>query len=201
MSMPRLPAMPAISRLELVPISVIEPASVVRCAIGSIISLAGIDRVCSSCLLAGISMATIGVVFIRPEATPTGAASRRSACGALVTVSSSLRVTRATTPVCTTPLAITSMAPTVITPPLLRPENSSRAGAMPSSPAITIADPRATTGRTQPAVITTRVATTRTAATTITCHPRPRRVPTIRRTRRHPPVTSGRHNPTVLRAA
>ncbi len=113
--------MPAISRFELVPIRVIVPHNVVMWAIGSITCRAGMFRVCSRLLVAGMSIATIGVVFISAEPTPTGAASRRSACSAVTTLASSVRVIRATTPVWTTPLAITSMAPTVITPPLLSP--------------------------------------------------------------------------------
>ena len=93
---PAVPAMPAMSRLELVPMSVIEPASVVTWATGRSTSRAGTSRVCSSSFDAGISMATIGVVFIRPEATPTGTTNRRSDWRAVVTVASSSHVTRVT---------------------------------------------------------------------------------------------------------
>ena len=67
------------SRFELVPMRVTDPASVVTCAIGSSTSRAGTFRVCSSSLDAGISMATSGVLFIRAEAMPTGTSRRRSA--------------------------------------------------------------------------------------------------------------------------
>ena len=151
------------------PISVIEPASVVMWAIGSITSRAGMLRVCSRPLVAGISMATIGVVFISADATPTGAARRRNACCAVSAWASNRRVIRDTTPVCTTPLAMTSIAPTVITPPLLSPPYSAEAGAMPRMPATTSAQPSAITGRTMPSVITVRVATTITAPARV-CH-------------------------------
>ena len=124
------------------------------CAIGSMTSRAGMSRVCSSCLVAGMSMATIGVVFISADATPTGTPSRASAWLDDLAVASRNRVIRDTMPVCTTPLAMTSMAPTVITPGLLSPANSCDAGAMPSIPASTSAPASAITGRTRPVVIT-----------------------------------------------
>ena len=92
-------AMPAISRLELVPTSVMLPARVVAWAIGSRTCRAGIALVCCSSLTAGISMATIGVVLMRADATPTGTIRRRSVWDAVVTVDSNRHVTRETTPV------------------------------------------------------------------------------------------------------
>jgi len=68
--------MPAMSRLELVPISVAEPASVVACATGSSTPRAGTPDWRSSSLAAGMSIATIGVVLISAEATPTGGTRR-----------------------------------------------------------------------------------------------------------------------------
>ena len=58
------------SRLELVPISVAEPASVVACATGSNTPRAGMPDRCSSSFVAGINMAMIGVVLISPDSTP-----------------------------------------------------------------------------------------------------------------------------------
>lgn len=115
-STPLAPAIPAISRLELVPMRVIEPARVVTCAIGSSTSRAGIPRLCSNCFDAGISIATMGVVFISAEPIPTGNISRASACWAVSTVARSLHVTRVTAPVWTIPMAITTIPATVITP-------------------------------------------------------------------------------------
>lgn len=69
----------AINRLELVPIRVAEPASVVTCAIGSRTPRAGTPDCCSSSFAAGMSIATIGVVLIRAETNPTGGISLRSA--------------------------------------------------------------------------------------------------------------------------
>ena len=91
--------MPAISRLELVPIRVADPASVVACAMGSSTARAGTPLVCSSSLVAGISIAMIGVVLIRAESTPTGGISRASAPRTLLTPASRRKVTRDTTPV------------------------------------------------------------------------------------------------------
>ena len=87
------------SRLELVPIRVAEPASVVACAIGSSTARAGTPLVCSSSLVAGISMAMIGVVLINVDSTPTGGISRARARRIEVTPDSSRNVTRETTPV------------------------------------------------------------------------------------------------------
>jgi hypothetical protein len=153
------------TRFELVPISVTEPARVVMCAIGSSTSRAGMRRVCSSCRAAGIRSATIGVVLISAEATPVGSESRRSTCCAVLVVASSAHVTRDTTPVWTMPLAITSIAATVITPALLRPAASREAGAMPRMPARISATSSASSGSTMPDAITTSVTTTSTAAT------------------------------------
>ena len=165
MSTPLVAAMPPINRLELVPMRVIDPARVVMCAIGSMTSRAGMSRVCSNCLVAGMSMATIGVVFISADARPTGTARRPSAWLEVVAPASRFRVIRDTMPVCTTPLAMTSMAPTVITPGLLRPANNWDAGAMPTIPASTSAPASAITGRTRPVVMSTRVDSTMTPAT------------------------------------
>ena len=161
---PAVPAMPAMSRFELVPMRVIEPASVVTWATGSSTSRAGTSRVCSSSFDAGISMATIGVVFIRPEATPTGTMSRRSDWRAVVTVDSSRHVTRVTIPVETMPFAITSIAATVITPPLLRPAKRSLVGVTLVSPATASPVASARTGGTLPDAIARSVAMTMTAA-------------------------------------
>ena len=87
------------SRLELVPIKVAEPASVVACAIGSSTARAGTPLVCSSSLVAGISMAMIGVVLISADSTPTGGINRARARRIEVTPDSSRNVTRETTPV------------------------------------------------------------------------------------------------------
>ena len=157
-------AMPAISRFELVPMSVTEPASVVMWAIGSRSSRAGTRRVCSSSLAAGMSIATIGVVFMSADATPIGSARRRSACWAVLTVESSRQVTRVITPVAMMPLAITSMAATVMTPPLLSPLKSAAGGATRVIPAMASPVPSARTVGTFPDVIATRVPTTITAA-------------------------------------
>lgn len=73
-------AMPAMSRLELVPIRVADPASVVAWAIGSSTPRAGIPDCCSSSLVAGMSMAMIGVVLISADRTPTGGINRTSVC-------------------------------------------------------------------------------------------------------------------------
>ncbi len=156
--------MPAISRFELVPMSVTEPASVVMWAIGSRSSRAGIRRVCSSSLAAGMSIATIGVVFMRADPTPIGSVRRRSACRAVLTVESSRQVTRVITPVDMMPLAITSMAATVMTPPLLSPLKSDAGGATRVIPAMANPAPSAITVGTFPDVIATRVPTTITAA-------------------------------------
>ena len=104
------PARPAITRFELVPISVTDPARVVTCASGSSTSRAGMRRVCSSWRVAGISIATSGVVLISADATPIGTDSRRTACCAVFVEASSAHVVRETAPVWTTPLAITSIA-------------------------------------------------------------------------------------------
>ena len=93
------------------------------------------SRDCSSSLLAGISIATIGVVLISAEATPSGGTRRRSACFAVVVADSSAHVARVTMPVWTTPLAITSIAATVTTPGLESPAKSSSTVAMRSRPA------------------------------------------------------------------
>ena len=164
MSTPAGAAMPAMSRFELVPISVTEPARVVMCAMGSSSSRALMPRFCSSSLAAGTSMATIGVVFIRPEPTPMGSARRRKACWALVTVASSAQVTRVTAPVWTMPLAMTSIAATVMIPPLLNPAKSDGTGASPVTPATQIAVASARTAGTRPDAMATRVASTTKAA-------------------------------------
>jgi hypothetical protein len=77
------------SRLELVPIRVADPASVVACATGSSTPRAGTPDCCSSSLAAGISMATIGVVLMSADRIPTGGMSRRNVCLVLVTPASS----------------------------------------------------------------------------------------------------------------
>lgn len=91
-------ANPAMIRLELVPISVVDPASVVACATGSSTLRAGIPARCCTSLVAGMSIATIGVVLISDEISPTGGMSRTSIRVGLVAVDSSLNVTRDTTP-------------------------------------------------------------------------------------------------------
>ena len=158
------PAMPAINRLELVPIKVIEPASVVTWVMGSSSSRADTPRDCSSSLLAGTSMATIGVVLIKADITPIGPISRRRACRAVLTVASNLAISLVTIPVCTTPLAITSMPPTVMTPVLLSPENKTSAGATRVRPARASPAASARTGGILPDVIAASVATTMIAA-------------------------------------
>jgi hypothetical protein len=164
MSMPAGAAMPAMSRFELVPIRVTDPARVVMWAMGSSSSRALMPRFCSSSLAAGTSMATIGVVFIRPEPVPMGSASRRRACWALVTVDSSAQVTRDTAPVWTMPLAMTSIAPTVMIPPLFKPAKSAGTGASPVTPATQIAVASVRTAGTRPDAMATRVARTTRAA-------------------------------------
>jgi len=164
MSTPAGAAMPAMSRFELVPISVTEPARVVMCATGSSTSRALMPRFCSSSLAAGTSMATIGVVFIRPDPTLIGSASRRTACCALLTVDRSAQVTRDTAPVWTMPLAMTSIAATVMMPPLLNPARRFGTGAKPVTPATQIAAARARTAGTRPEAMAMRVASTTRAA-------------------------------------
>ena len=154
------PAIPAIKRLELVPISVTEPASVVACAIGSNTCRAGMPRVCCSSFIAGISIATIGVVLIVAESTPTGTISLRNAWVAVCTPESNFQVTRDTAPVWMTPFAITSIAATVMMPPLLRPAKSSLGVAIRANAATAMPQPRAKTGGTFPDAIATKVATT-----------------------------------------
>ena len=113
------------------PISVTDPASVVTCAIGSSTSRAGIRRVCSSCRLAGISIATSGVVLISADATPIGADQpAQGLLRGLTWTPAAPHVARDTMPVWTTPLAITSIAATVMTPVLLSPAASSSGGAI-----------------------------------------------------------------------
>jgi len=63
-------AIPAISRFELDPINVTDPAKVATYVIGSSTSRAGMRLVCSSCRAAGIRSATSGVVLISADATP-----------------------------------------------------------------------------------------------------------------------------------
>ena len=92
-------AIPAISRLELVPIRVADPARVVACAVGSSTPRAGTPLVCSSSLVAGMSIAMIGVVLISAESTPTGGISRTSAPRTELTPASRRNITRDTTPV------------------------------------------------------------------------------------------------------
>ena len=127
-------------------------------------------RVCSSCLLAGISIATIGVVFINAEATPTGR--RQSAQG--LPGAGHRQQQRSGDPGHDAglhdALGDHQHGPHRDHTTVAEATEQLRAGAIPSSPAMTMAEPRATTGRTQPAVITTKVATTSTAATTITRH-------------------------------
>ena len=89
-------AIPAISRLELVPMRVVDPAKVVAWAMGRSTRRAGIWRVCCSSRAAGMSMATIGVVLIIAENRPMGAMSRSNTCVAEVTVLRSRQVTRET---------------------------------------------------------------------------------------------------------
>ena len=84
-STPAGSAMPAMSRLELVPIRVAEPASVVACATGSSTPRAGTPDWRSSSLAAGKSIATIGVVLISADAMPTGGTSRARVWVAVVT--------------------------------------------------------------------------------------------------------------------
>ena len=165
MSTPRSPAIPAITRFELVPISVTEPASVVTWASGSSTSRAGIRLVCSSCRAAGINSATSGVVLISADATPIGAASRRNTSRAVPVDASSAQVARDTIPVCTMPLANTSIAATVITPALLSPAASWSTGAIPRIAAAISATSSASSGSTLPEAIATSAATTRPAAT------------------------------------
>ena len=123
------------------------------------------SRDCSSSLLAGISIATIGVVLISAEATPSGGMSRRITCLAVVVADSSAHVARVTMPVWTTPFAITSIAATVTTPGLESPAKSSPTVAMRSRPAAISATSRVSTGSTRPDAIATRAAITMTAAT------------------------------------
>ena len=149
------------------PISVTDPASVVTCASGSRISRAGILRICSSCRLAGISIATSGVVLISDDATPIGALSLRMTCCEDVAEASSAAVTRETMPVWTTPFAITSIAPTVITPGLPRPANRSTGSEIPRMPAVISATSSARTGSTLPDAIAASVTTSSTAVTQI----------------------------------
>ena len=104
------------SKFELVPISIDDPASVVRARSGAARHGRGTPERCCSSLLAGMSIATIGVVLISAETNPTGGMSRRSACAGLCTVASNRYVARDTTPVCSTPFAITSIAAIVMTP-------------------------------------------------------------------------------------
>ena len=164
-STPAGAASPAISRLELVPIKVAEPASVVACAMGSNTERAGTPDCCCSSLAAGISMATRGVVLISADTNPTGGMSRPNACRGVATPASSRYITREMTPVCSTPLAMTSIAAMVMTPPLLNPANNSAGVAIPARPAATNAQISASTAGTAPVVMATRVATTMIAAT------------------------------------
>ena len=82
---PKGSARPAMSRLELVPMRVADPARVVAWAMGSSTPRAGTPDCCSSSLAAGMSIATIGVVLISAETNPTGGMRRRSAWPAVVT--------------------------------------------------------------------------------------------------------------------
>lgn len=66
-------------RLELVPIRVAEPASVVAWAIGRRTPRAGTPDCCCSSFAAGMSIATIGVVLMRAETKPTGGMRRSNA--------------------------------------------------------------------------------------------------------------------------
>ena len=166
-STPRWQAIPAMTRFELVPISVTEPARVVTCATGSSTSRAGMRRDCSSCRVAGISIATIGVVLISAEATPIGHRRRRSACRALAAATAAPTSRGRRLPVWTTPLAITSIAATVITPALESPANSSWRCAMRSEAGDDQRPSSARSGSTRPDAIATRVATTSTAATEV----------------------------------
>lgn len=79
----------AMIRLELVPMSVADPASVVAWAIGYSTLRAGTPDWCSSSCEVGMSMATIGVVLMSDETNPTGGMSRRSACRGELTPASS----------------------------------------------------------------------------------------------------------------
>ena len=166
-SIPWPAAMPAMRRFELVPISDTEPARVVTCAIGSSTSRAGMRRVCSSSRVAGISIATSGVVFINADATPIGTINRRNAWRALRVVASRSQLRRVTTPVWTIPLARTSMAPMVMTPGFERPDASSSTVASPRMPARVRPPARASTGGTRRDAMATRVPVTTAAATTI----------------------------------
>ena len=105
-------------------------------------------------------MATMGVVLISAEVTPTGAMSRRRVWAAVVTVDNSRQVNRDTTPVWMTPLAMTSMAATVITPPLLSPANRADGSATPVTAATASPHASASTGGTFPDAMATRVAIT-----------------------------------------
>lgn len=87
------------SRLELVPIRVAEPARVVAWAMGRSTARAGTPLVCSSSLVAGISIAMIGVVLISADSTPTGGISRANAPRTDATPDSRRNITRDTTPV------------------------------------------------------------------------------------------------------
>ena len=98
-SIPWPAAMPAMRRFELVPMSDTEPERVVTCAIGSSTSRAAMPRVCSSSRVAGMSIATRGVVFIRADATAVGPINRRNAWRALRVVDSRSQLRRVTTPV------------------------------------------------------------------------------------------------------
>ena len=65
---------------------------------------------------------------------------------------------------------MTSMPPTVTTPSLLSPDNSAGTGASRKIPPIARPVARASTGGTFPEVIAASVATTTTAATTVTAN-------------------------------
>ena len=117
--------------------------------------------------MAGISIATRGVVFISADATPIGAISRRNAWRALWVVESSSQLRRVTTPVWTIPLARTSMAPMVMTPGFERPDTSSSTVASPRMPASTRPPARASTGGTRRDAMATSVPVTTAAATAI----------------------------------
>ena len=65
--------------------SVADPASVVAWAMGSSTPRAGTPECCSSSWVAGMSIATMGVVLINAETNPTGGMSRRNAWPEVVT--------------------------------------------------------------------------------------------------------------------